>query len=86
MKTFVVTGCNGYIGSHMCSELGKLYNDCTIYGIDKHDKGHLRHLYDFYNHTDLAVDPISIPEGTDAIFHFAAYIGVEEGEQQPSLY
>ena len=86
MKTFVVTGCNGYIGSHMCHELGKLYNDCTIYGIDKNDKRHLRHLYDHYDHVDLAVDPISIPEGTDAIFHFAAYISVEEGEQQPSRY
>jgi UDP-glucose 4-epimerase len=86
MKTFVVTGCNGYIGSHMCNELGKLYNDCTIYGIDKNDKGHLRHLYDHYDHVDLAVDPISIPEGTDAIFHFAAYISVEEGELQPSRY
>ena len=85
-KTFVVTGCNGYIGSHMCHELGKLYNDCKIYGIDKHDKKHLRHLYDFYDHTDLAVDPISLPEGTDAIFHFAGYIGVEEGEQQPTRY
>ena len=86
MKTFVVTGCNGYIGSHMCNELGKLYNDCTIHGIDKHDKKHLRHLYDFYHHIDLAVDTFSLPEGTDAIFHFAAYISVEEGEQQPFKY
>jgi len=86
MKKFVVTGCNGYIGSHMCHELGTLYPDCVIHGIDKHDKKHLRHLYDFYNHTDLAVDPISLPEGTDAIFHFAAYISVEEGEREPFKY
>lgn len=86
MKTFVVTGCNGYIGSHMCHELGKLYNDCIIHGIDKHDKKHLRHLYDFYHHIDLAVDTFSLPEGTDAIFHFASYISVEEGERKPFKY
>ena len=85
-KRFVVTGCNGYIGSHMCYELKKAYPDCWIHGVDRVEKQHLRHLYDFYDHTDLAVDPISIPEGTDAIFHFAAYISVEEGEQQPSRY
>ena len=86
MKTFVVTGCNGYIGSHMCYELTTLYPDCVIHGIDKHDKKHLRYLYDFYHNIDLAVDTFSIPKGTDAIFHFAAYISVEEGEQQPFAY
>lgn len=86
MKTFVVTGCNGYIGSHMCHELGSLYNDCHIHGIDKHDKKHIRYLYDSYDNCDLAVDTINLPEKTDAIFHFAAYIGVEEGEQQPLRY
>jgi UDP-glucose 4-epimerase len=86
MKTFVVTGCNGYIGSHMCHELGKLYPDCVIHGIDKHEKQHLRPLYDFYHNTDLAVDTINLPKGTDAIFHFAAYISVEEGELYPFRY
>jgi UDP-glucose-4-epimerase GalE len=70
----------------MCHELGTLYNDCKIHGIDKNDKRHLRHLYDSYDHVDLAVDPISLPEGTDAIFHFAAYISVEEGERDPFKY
>jgi UDP-glucose-4-epimerase GalE len=69
----------------MCHELGMMYNDCKIYGIDKHDKRHLRHLYDFYDHIDLAVDPISLPKA-DAIFHFASYISVEEGELQPLRY
>lgn len=86
MKTFVVTGCNGYIGSHMCHELGKLYPDCVIHGIDKHEKKHLRHLYDYYHHCDLAVDTINIPKETSAIFHFAAYISVEESEREPFAY
>ncbi len=53
MKTFVVTGCNGYIGSHMCYELRQRYPDCTIVGVDKVDKPHLRHLYDDFIHADL---------------------------------
>ena len=85
MKTFVVTGCNGYIGSHMCYELKKAYPDCIIHGIDKHEKQHLRSLYDFYHNTDLAVDTINLPKA-DGIFHFAAYISVEEGELQPIRY
>ncbi len=84
MKRFVVTGCNGYIGSHMCYELKKAYPDCFIQGIDKVEKQHLRSLYDFFDHTDLALDPIVLSpfvrEPIDAIFHFAAYSSVEEGE------
>ena len=77
-KTFVVTGCNGYIGSHMCYELRKAYPDCIIHGIDKHEKQHLRSLYDFYHNTDLVSDTINIAKGTSAIFHFAAYTSVGE--------
>lgn len=90
MKRFVVTGCNGYIGSHMCYELKKAYPDCYIIGVDKVEKQHLRPLYDIFDHTDLALDPISISpftrERVDAIFHFAAYISVEEGEMRPWEY
>mgnify|MGYP003338596823 FL=1 len=86
MKTFVVTGCNGYIGSHMCYELKKAYPDCIIHGIDKHEKQHLRSLYDFYHNCDLVSDTINIAKGTSAIFHFAAYTSVEEGEREPFAY
>ena len=53
MKTFVVTGCNGYIGSHMCYELKKAYPNCFIVGVDKVERPHLRHLYDAYSPIDL---------------------------------
>lgn len=90
MKRFVVTGCNGYIGSHMCYELKKAYPDCKIHGIDKVKKNHLKHLYDSFDHTDLSTDMIylsSIDGGrVDAIFHFAAYISVEEGEKDSWRY
>ena len=88
MKTFVVTGCNGYIGSHMCYELKRVYPDCRIIGVDKEYKPHLRHLYDDYIPIDLSLYPLYIEKeyNIDCIFHFAAYISVEEGEREPWKY
>ena len=87
MKTFVVTGCNGYIGSHMCYELRQRYPDCTIVGVDKVDKPHLRHLYDGYSPIDLSCNPLyTTSREVDCVFHFAAYISVEEGERDPWSY
>lgn len=87
MKHFVVTGCNGYIGSHMCYELKQAYPDCRIHGIDKVKKYYLMHLYDTFDHTDLSLDMIYLGDKKpDAIFHFAAYISVEEGEKDPWKY
>lgn len=87
MKTFVVTGCNGYIGSHMCYELRQSYPDCTIVGVDKVDKPHLRHLYDGYSPIDISINPLyTTSRDIDCVFHFAAYISVEEGERDPWSY
>lgn len=90
MKRFIVTGCNGYIGSHMCYELKKVYPDCWIHGIDKIQKKHLSSLYDAFSHINLALDPIILSpskrEPIDAIFHFAALTSVEEGEMYPFQY
>ena len=87
MKTFVVTGCNGFIGSHMCYELRQSYPDCHIIGVDKVDKPHLRHLYDVYSPIDLSCNPLYTgAKEIDCIFHFAAYISVEEGERDAWSY
>lgn len=87
MKTFVVTGCNGYIGSHMCYELRQKYPDCRIVGVDKVDRPHLRHLYDVYSPIDLSCNTLyTAAREIDCIFHFAAYISVEEGESNPWQY
>lgn len=82
---FIVTGCNGYIGSHMCYELRKEYPDCKIYGLDRIRKPHLEHLYDTFINTDIASNHFTIPT-VNAIFHFAAFISVEEGEKEPLKY
>ena len=87
MKRFVVTGCNGYIGSHMCYELKEAYPDCHILGIDKNVKPYLRHLYDDFSGIDISVNPVYFSnKSIDCIFHFAAYISVEESERKPWEY
>ena len=87
MLSFIVTGCNGYIGSHMCYELKKAYPYCYILGVDKTDKPYLRHLYDAYSPIDISHAPLYSAKGSfDCIFHFAAFSSVEEGEREAWSY
>lgn len=86
-KTFLVTGCNGYIGSHMCYELRQYYPDCIILGIDMVAKPHLRHLYNEFELINLSR---GVPDysyyNIDCIFHFAALASVPQGEQFKYTY
>ena len=86
-KTFIVTGCNGYIGSHMCYELRQYYPNCVILGIDMVAKPHLRHLYNEFTQINLSRD---VPDysyyNIDCIFHFAALASVPQGEQFKYTY
>lgn len=88
MKTFVVTGASGYIGSHMCYELRKAYPECKIIGVDKVIKDKLNHLYDDFKLMDLSKSNfhIFVNDKIDCIFHFAAFTLVPEGEKNPYSY
>lgn len=82
MKTFVVTGASGYIGSHMCYELRSAYPDCYIIGVDKVQKNKLDHLYNDFMLYDISRTNFGIFDRfkVDCVFHFAAYASVPEGE------
>lgn len=87
MKKFIVTGCNGYIGSHMCHELRQEYPDCHIIGIDIVDKPKLHRLYNRYVQMDLCDGIWDFYDKTfDAVFHFAAFTSVAKSEEYPYAY
>jgi UDP-glucose 4-epimerase len=88
VKSFLVTGASGYIGSHMCYELRKTYPDCKIIGVDKVQKNKLNHLYDQFYCYDLSKPNYCILDKSkiDCIFHFAAYASVPESEEKPWTY
>ena len=87
MKSFLITGCNGYIGSHMCYELRKYYPDCYIIGVDMVNKPHLRHLYNDFQQMNLSYRTPDIYDiSVECIFHFAALSSVTEGEVHKYTY
>lgn len=88
MKTFVVTGASGYIGSHMCYELKKYYPDCYIVGVDKQQKNKLKHLYDNFFLYDISRTNFGIFDRykADCVFHFAAFASVPESQKNQYHY
>ena len=79
MKKVLVTGCSGYIGSHLCKMLEKEYD---VYGLDiKDPQTKLKH----FNKQDIN-RPINIEEEYDAVIHLAALVNVGESEYLPIQY
>ena len=82
MKKILITGCSGYIGSHLCK---LLENDYEIHGLDiKEPQVPVKKFYQV-DITRL----FTIPDQTepyDAVIHLAALVNVGESEQMPMLY
>ncbi|MBU0667085.1 MAG: UDP-glucuronic acid decarboxylase family protein [Nanoarchaeota archaeon] len=76
MKTILVTGGAGFIGSHLCDYL--LAQGHTIICMDNLSTGHLYHIkhllkhkrFTFINHD--VVKPFNIKRGLDQIYHLAS--------------
>lgn len=91
METILVTGSNGYIGSHAVTQL--LDDGFFVIGLDNFhnstNKFHDLENYKFY-HGDIRnedlLDQIMIENKIDIILHFGALISVEESTRNPDEY
>jgi UDP-glucuronate 4-epimerase len=92
----LVTGCAGFIGSHLCEKL--LYANNNVYGIDimndyydiNQKRNNLRILYKHINfkfrQDDIIYTDIIGEYHFDVVINLAAMAGVRYSIQQPELY
>ena len=78
----MITGCSGYIGSHLCKLLEGKYE---VHGLDLHDP--IVPVDKFYK---VDINRLfTIPDQTDpydAVIHLAALVNVGESEKMPIMY
>jgi UDP-glucose 4-epimerase len=82
-KKILITGCSGYIGSHLCKLLKGKYE---IHGLDI---THPRETIDKFFEASICKEDIDIVVDNnyyDTIIHLAALVRVGESEEIPSLY
>ena len=85
MKTVLVTGASGYIGSHVCYEL--VQNGFIVDGIDVVDSENTRELVKHLrNYWRRDIGNSNIKGAYDIVVHCAASISVEESMSDPSGY
>jgi UDP-glucose 4-epimerase len=81
MKKILITGCSGYIGSHLCK---MLENDYEVHGLDiKEPQAPLNEFYRCDINRQFVI-PNDIEY--DSVIHLAALIRVNESEQIPIKY
>jgi len=90
MSIYIVTGCAGFIGSHMTDKL--LMQGHRVIGIDNFSTGQEQFLTEALNNNNfslfkedlLNIDSIKkIFKGSDFIFHFAANADIRFGVEHP---
>lgn len=98
MQTILVTGCAGFIGSHLCEKLLQLGHQ--LIGIDNFDDFYskelkLNNLSNFLDHQNFVFKEIDISdkesftqitEEIDLVVHLAAKAGVLPSLKDPSSY
>ena len=97
MKTILVTGCAGFIGSHVCELL--LSKGYKVIGIDNFDRFYSKdikqeNLENFISHNNFRFYELDLCNGLDsiseadiiAVIHLAAKAGVRPSIQDPAGY
>ena len=80
MKKVLVTGCSGYIGSHLCD---LLKDDYEIHGLDiVEPRVNLDKFYNIDITKQFNIDGIEF----DAVVHLAALVNVGESQTRPISY
>ena len=79
MKKVLITGCSGYIGSHLCK---LLENEYEVHGLDIKDP---QHPVKEFIEADITHAILHEAE-YDAVIHLAALVNVGESEKIPSSY
>lgn len=89
-KRFLITGCNGYIGTHLASELRNQFNNSFIVGVDRNYREETLYLFDkFYDLNICDLKELSLKQRQskfDCVFHLAGSTLVRESETKPLLY
>lgn len=80
MKKILITGCSGYIGSHLVKMLADKYE---VHGLDI-NVPQANGLREFYQHDIRKL--IDLPIEFDAVIHLAALVNVGESERMPIQY
>ena len=97
MSKILVTGCAGFIGSHVCELL--LSKNFSVIGVDNFDPFYdktikIKNLSSFIDHKNFTFYEIDITKGLanipkqpiDAIIHLAAKAGVRPSIEDPAGY
>lgn len=79
MKKVLITGCSGYIGSHLCKRLESEYE---VYGLDVRPNEHP--VTQFFQ-VDIN-RPLEVGFEFDAVVHLAALVNVGQSEEMPIQY
>jgi UDP-glucose 4-epimerase len=78
----LITGCNGYIGQHLCKMLSDTEHE--LHGIDLHEKSTTTYLTDYHS-IDIR-ESFNLPEAYDIVIHLAALVRVGESVEFPIKY
>jgi len=82
MKKILITGCSGYIGSHLAKMLMDKTLQYEVHGLDIREPQQTMHR--FYNQ-DIN-RPFNMQEEFDCVIHLAALVRVGESEVMPIKY